>query len=74
MPIVEPELNEGHSEEGYYSRTVSQAKPQIFIGNNMDEGVDRNGCKYKNFMTCKPSCFTRKKEPSGVMDWISKMD
>lgn len=74
VPIVQPELNEGHSEEGDYSRTMSQVEPQMFRGNNTDEGVDKNGCKYKKFMTCKTSYFRGKEEPIGVIDWISKMD
>ena len=40
---------------------------------NQGDGVERNECKYKDFMTCKPSTFTRKEDPIGVMDWISKM-
>ena len=29
---------------------------------------------YKDFMTCKPSSFNGKKDPVGVMDWISEME
>lgn len=61
MPIVQPKLKEGQSEEGDYNVTVSQAEPKMFWWNNQDEVADRNVCKYKNFMTCKPSYFTGKR-------------
>lgn len=50
-PIVKPELNEEQSKEGSYSRTVDQAKAQRVRRNNPNEEIERNECKYKDFMT-----------------------
>ncbi|XP_052621088.1 uncharacterized protein LOC128126933 [Lactuca sativa] len=61
-------------EEGNYSRTVSQAEPQVVRRNNQDEGIERNRCKYKDFTNFKPSTFTGKEDPIEVMDWISEME
>ena len=68
MPIEQPELNEGQSEEGNYSGTVGQADAPVIRRINQDDGVERNGCKYKDFLTCKLSTFTGKEDPIGVMD------
>ncbi|KAL7582700.1 hypothetical protein Lser_V15G42899 [Lactuca serriola] len=74
VPIVQPELNEGQSEEGNFNRTVSQTEPPVVRRNNQDEGIKRNGRKYKDSTTCKPSKFIGKEDPIGVMDWISEME
>ena len=68
MPVEQPELNDGQLEEGNYSRSGGQTEPLVDRRNNQEEGVEKNGCKYKDFMTCKPSTFTRKEDPVGVMD------
>ena len=52
IQIEQPELNEGQTEEGNNSGTVGQVNPPIVRQNNQDDGVERNGCKYKNFLTC----------------------
>lgn len=46
-------LNEGQYEEGSYSRTVNQAEPQRGRMNNPNEEIERNGCKYNEFMASK---------------------
>jgi len=74
IQIEQPELNEGQTEEGNYSGTVGQVNPPIVRQNNQDDEVERNGCKYKDFLTCKPSTFTGKEDPIGVMDWILEME
>ena len=74
IQIEQPKLNEGQTEEGNYSGTVGQVNPPIVRQNNQDEEVERNGCKYKDFLTYKTSTFTRKEDPIGVMDWISEME
>lgn len=58
--VVQPELNEGKSEERNYSGTMSQVEPQVIRRNDTNEGADRNECKYKDFINFKPSSFTRK--------------
>ena len=45
MPIVQPELNEGQSEEGNYSQTVSQTEPKVVRKNQPNGGNDGCGCK-----------------------------
>ena len=72
--MEEPELNEGHSEGGNFSGSVGQANPPIVRQNNQNGRNDGMGCKYKDFLTCKPSTFTGKEDPIGVMDWISEME
>ena len=52
MPVEKSGLNDGQSEEGSYCRTVGQAELPVIRRNNQDEGVKRNGCKYKDFITC----------------------
>ena len=74
MPIEQPELNEEHSEGGNFIGAVGQANPPLVRQNNHDGGIDGLGCKYKDFLTCKPSTFTGKEDPIGVMDWISEME
>ena len=74
MPIVQLEPNGEQSEHGTYSKTVSPAELQVVRRNNQYEGIKRNGCKYKDFMTCKPSTFTGKEDPIGDIDWISEME
>lgn len=49
--MIDKQFNEERSEEGNYNRIVDQDKPQVIRRKNLDEGVDRNGCKYKDFMT-----------------------
>ena len=39
-----------------------------------DEGFDGIGCKYKDFMTCRPSTYSGVAKPVVVMDWISEME
>ena len=53
VPIEQPELNDGQSKEGNDSRTVGQADPPVIRRNNKDDGVEWNGCKYKDFLTYK---------------------
>lgn len=49
-PIVQPELNEDQSEEGNYSRAVTQAAPRVIRRNDPAKGVDRSKYKYKDYM------------------------
>ena len=49
-PVEKPELNGESSEEGNYIQTVSRVEPQRVRRNNLDEEIERNGCKYKDFM------------------------
>lgn len=74
MLIEQPELNERHSEGGNFSGTVGQANQILVRKNHQEGGIDGLGCKYKDFLTCKPSTFTGKEDPIVVMDWISKME
>ena len=50
IQIEQPELNEGQTEEENYSGTVGQADPPVIRRNNQDDEVERNGCKYKDFL------------------------
>ena len=72
--VEEPELNEGHSEGGNFSGSIGQANPPIVRQDNHEGRNDGMGCKYKDFLTCKPSTFNGKEDPIGVMDWISEME
>ena len=45
-PIVQLELEEEQSGEGNYSRTVSQVEPQVVRRNDLERGIDKDGCKY----------------------------
>lgn len=36
--------------------------------------IERNGCKYKNFMTFKPSTFSGQEGQIKVMDWNSELE
>ena len=74
VPIVQQEPILEQSEEGNYSRSVGQADPPVNRRNGQDDVVERNRCKYKDFLTCKRSTFIGKEDPIGVMDWISKME
>ena len=40
MPVKQPKLNGGQSEEGNYSRTVSEVEPPIKRRNNMEREID----------------------------------
>ena len=70
VPVIQPELNEELSGEGKYSPIVSQVEPRVVRRNNQDEGIQRNGCNYKDLTTCKPSTFIGKEDLIRVMDWI----
>ena len=74
IPVEQPELNEGQSEEGNNSGTIGQANPPIVRRNNHDGGNDGRGCKYKDFMASKPPCHSRSPAPVQFMDWISEME
>ena len=61
--IVQRKLEEEQSEEGNYSRNVSQAEPQVVRSNNPDVRIERNGCKYKEFMVAKPPSLSKNAKP-----------
>ena len=42
MPVEQPELNEGQSEEGNYSRSVGLYDPLVVRRNNQEDEVERN--------------------------------
>ena len=73
VPIVQPELKDRQSEEGNYSRTVSQVEPRVARRNQPNGGNDGCGCKYKDFMASKPPSLSRIPTPVEFMDWIFEM-
>ena len=54
VPIIKPEMNIEQSEEGNYSRTVSQVKPRVVRRNDTEKEIERDGRMYKNFLGAKP--------------------
>lgn len=73
-PVAQPKLNEEQSEEGSYNRTVYQAKQRRVRKNNPDKEIERNGCKYKDFMDSKPPSLYGSPTPVEFMEKISKME
>ena len=74
VPIVQPELKDRQSEEGNYSRTVSQVEPRVARRNQPNGGNDGSECKYKDFMAFKRLSLPGSQTLVEVMDWISEME
>ncbi|KAL7591377.1 uncharacterized protein LOC111880758 [Lactuca sativa] len=74
MPVEQPELNDEQSEEGNYSRTVSQAEPTVAERNNPKREINRDGRMYKNFLGAKLPSLAGSPKPVEIMDWISEKE
>ena len=72
--IMRHGLEEEHSEEGNYSRTVSRVEPQTVRINQTDGGDKKDRCKYKDFMGAKPPRLSRSPKPVEIRDWISEIE
>ena len=70
MPNEQPELIPEQSEEGNYSRQVSQVGTQ----DGLERRNDKDGRMYKNFLGAKPPSLSGSPKPVEIMDWISEME
>ena len=68
IPVEQPELNDGQSEEGNYSRTISQVEPTVAERNNLKKEVNRDERMYKNFLGTKPPSLPGSPKPVEIMD------
>ena len=74
IPIVQPELVPEQSEEGNYTRPVSQARTQRERRNGPERINNKDGWTYKNFLSAKPPGLSGSLKPVEIMDWISEME
>ncbi|XP_023738586.1 uncharacterized protein LOC111886570 [Lactuca sativa] len=74
VPIVQLELNIEQSEEGDFSKTITQVEPRMVRRNQPNGGNNGRVCKYKDFMASKPPSLPGSPTPMEVMDWISEME
>ena len=74
MPIEQPELIPEQSEEGNYSRQVSQVGTQGEQRDGPEGRNNKDGRMYKNFLGAKPPSLSGSPKPVEIMDWISEME
>lgn len=67
-------MNEGHSEEGNYIRTVDQKKPQVVMRNIPDGGIVRDECLHKDFKASKLPILSGNTILVDNMEWIFEME
>ena len=67
-PVPEP------SEEGNYSRQVSQVGTQGEQRDGPEGRNNKDGWMYKNFLGAKPPSLSGSPKSAEVMDWISEME
>lgn len=72
-PVVQSKLNKEHSVEGNCSRLIKQTKPHI-REDNIEVDVDKDGCKYRDFMASQPPSLFRRPTLVAVMVWVYKME
>ena len=72
--IVQPKLVPKQSEEGNYTRPVSQAGTQGERRNGPEKGNGMDGQMYKNFLSAKPPSLLGSPKPVEIMDWISEKE
>ena len=73
-PIEQPELIPEQSEEGNYSRQVSQVGTQGEQRDGPEGRNNKDGRMYKNFLGAKPPSLSGSPKPVEIMDWISEME
>ena len=74
MPIEQPELIPEQSEEGNYSRPISQVGTHGERRHGLERGNEKDGRMYKNFFGAKPPSLSRSTKPIKIMDWVSEME
>lgn len=67
-------MGERKSEDGNYSRSVSEVEHLVVRRINPDIGIDKDGCKYKDFMGSNPPCLSGSPNPIEIMNWNFKIE
>lgn len=62
---MDPILNECQSEKENYNMIVDQTESRMVRRNNAEEEINRNRCRYKEFMAYQPQKISVKTNTSG---------